>query len=635
MERSTPSMPSAPPPLNTSNLPTPIRKAPVAVTDLENPNHPLHHHRRNVNDFEYGHALGEGSYSTVISAKDKKTDKQYAIKKLDKAHIVKNDKVKYVMIERDALSRMNHPGIVKLYWTFRDNRSLYYVLDLAPNGELYSLIRKMAPFDAETARFYAAELLLALEHIHSNGVVHRDIKPENILLDEQMHIKITDFGSAKFLPKEGDATTPNAPAPGASGSTRSFVGTAEYVSPELLRSEPTVQEADWWAFGCVIFQMLTGKSPFKAATDYLIFQKIKNLDYDFPEGFDPSAKDLVQKLLLLAPEKRMGSEHQGGSAAIRAHPFFDGMDWQQDIFKKTAPEMALQYRDDLKWQQQIQQEKMDDSDDFETWFNGAGHDASSALPPQQPQQPQQSQQPQPPAPLQTHIHPQDHASLYENDSHTSNSSSAAARYHHPSEPMAHVAAPGANPFQDDAHPLDPDTLSVDAAHRDTVTASTPSLPITVSSTNNPLALTSSISHDRLQSDTDTSLASHHPSIPDHLGAQAHQSWVSHLFPSESIVRASKVSRRRGLFTKKRFLILTDRPRLLYMDEGNAHDGSGGGLRCEIAWTAKMLPELKGKSAFAINTPQKTYTFEVSGAGQAEDWVNTINTMLVDSFGISA
>ncbi|OAD06126.1 hypothetical protein MUCCIDRAFT_137721, partial [Mucor lusitanicus CBS 277.49] len=309
-------------------------REPTLSTDVDDPSHPLYHHRRIVTDFDYGEILGEGSYSTVLIGRDKRTGKQYAIKRLDKAHIVKNNKVKYVMIERDALSRMNHPGIVKLYWTYKDNRSLYFVLDLAKNGELYTYIRRLAPFDGETTKFYAAEILLSIEHIHSRGVIHRDIKPENILLDDNLHIKVTDFGSAKIITENENAAAGD--GENTSASARSFVGTAEYVSPELLRSDAVSKEADLWAFGCVIYQMLSGKSPFKAATDYLIFQKIKSLDYVMPDEFPPAAKDIVQRLLTSEPEKRFGSAATGGIAAIKEHPFFEGIDWD-NIFTSTAP----------------------------------------------------------------------------------------------------------------------------------------------------------------------------------------------------------------------------------------------------------------------------------------------------------
>ncbi|CAO3600542.1 unnamed protein product [Absidia cylindrospora] len=340
---------------------------PTNVTDVDDPRHPLHHHRRTVTDFDYGQLLGEGSYSLVLEARDKKTDKRYAIKKLDKAHIVKNDKVKYVMVKRDALSRMSHQGIVKLYWTFADNRSLYYVLDLASHGELYTFIRQAAPFDIETARYYASEILLAVDHIHSKQVIHRDIKPENILLDDHMHIKIVDFGSAKILTEDISSNQ----ATDTKG-TRSFVGTAEYIAPELLRSDATTKEADWWAFGCILFQMLTGKSPFKAATEYLVFQKIKHLDYEFPADFSPEACDLIKQLLVPDPEHRLGSDALGGVDSIKSHAFFDGVDFGQ-VFSQPAPAMAQQYKVD--WERQQAERKndhnsIDEDDPFDTWWHG-------------------------------------------------------------------------------------------------------------------------------------------------------------------------------------------------------------------------------------------------------------------------
>ncbi|KAI8973042.1 kinase-like domain-containing protein [Pilobolus umbonatus] len=294
---------------------------PTLSTEVDNPSHPLHPLRRDVGDFDYGDIIGEGSYSTVIMGRDKKTGKQYAIKRLDKAHIVKNNKVKYVMIERDALN---------------------FVLDLARNGELYTYIRRLAPFDLETTRFYAAELLLAIEHIHNRGVIH------SILLDDDMHIKVTDFGSAKII-NESEVSEPT--------QSRSFVGTAEYVSPELLKSEPVSKEADLWALGCVIFQMLTGKSPFKAATDYLIFQKIKNLEYTMPTDLPDLGKDIIQKLLLKDPESRLGSESTGGLTALKNHPFFHGIDWDH-LFESSAPPLRERLEEEMKKNKPNEEEDM-------------------------------------------------------------------------------------------------------------------------------------------------------------------------------------------------------------------------------------------------------------------------------------
>src|SRR6202012_3226269 len=145
--------------------------------------------------------LGEGSYSTVLAATDRNNGREYAIKVLDKRHIIKEKKVKYVNIEKDTLNRLTeHPGIVRLYYTFQDERSLYFVLDLATGGELLGFLKKMTTFDEECTRFYGAQILDAIEYMHSRGVIHRDLKPENVLLDDQMHVKITDFGTAKLLP---------------------------------------------------------------------------------------------------------------------------------------------------------------------------------------------------------------------------------------------------------------------------------------------------------------------------------------------------------------------------------------------------------------------------------------------------
>ncbi|KAF7731381.1 3-phosphoinositide dependent protein kinase-1 [Apophysomyces ossiformis] len=534
--------------------------SPTTVTNVDDPSHPLFHHRRTVTDFEYGDILGEGSYSTVLVGRDKRTGKVYAIKKLDKAHIVKNDKVKYVMIERDALSKMNHPAIVKLYWTFKDNRSLYFVLDMARNGELYTYIRRLAPFDMDTARFYAAEILLALEHIHSRDVIHRDIKPENILLDDNMHIKITDFGSAKIL--QGDTNESSTGERGA--GARSFVGTADYVSPELLRSDPTSKEADLWALGCVVFQMLAGRSPFKASTDYLIFQKIKNLDYSFPDDFPELAKDLVQKLLVLDPKQRLGSASSGGMEALKNHPFFQGIDWET-LFISKAPPLKERLEEEIRKQQASQPKKSSDDEqedhgEFDMWF-GAEE---------------------------------------EEDPFSDN---AASQLNHAVERDSVILRPPAVQQYSRAYGVDESPI-----YQGNV--------------------------DRMSRMNSTRTSSTNSSTTDRLGEQSHPPWIPHLYPNESILRASRVTRRRGFFSKKRYLILTNRPRLLYLDEGRESDGAGGALRCEIGWTAQLLPELKGKSVFCIHTPEKSYTFE-DPQGHAQDWVNTINSMLVDSFGLAA
>ncbi|KAL8861868.1 MAG: hypothetical protein Q9178_001737 [Gyalolechia marmorata] len=294
--------------------------------------------KKGFRDFQFGRTLGEGSYSTVMAATDRETGKEFAIKVLDKRHIIKEKKVKYVNVEKDTLNRLTeHPGVVRLYYTFQDEKSLYFVLDLASNGELLGVLKRLTTFDYECTRFYGAEILDTIDFMHSQGVIHRDLKPENVLLDEHMHVKITDFGTAKLLdPLKSTQGIPEA-AELLDGSDKnkanSFVGTAEYVSPELLRDKTACKASDLWAFGCIIYQLFAGRPPFKAANEYLTFQKILSLEYEFPTGFPEVAKDLVERLLVLEPSSRLSIEH------IKNHEFFEGVTWGRELWKQRPPKL--------------------------------------------------------------------------------------------------------------------------------------------------------------------------------------------------------------------------------------------------------------------------------------------------------
>ncbi|KAI5091599.1 3-phosphoinositide-dependent protein kinase 1 precursor [Silurus meridionalis] len=300
-------------------------EAPVSQT------HNLHtqpQHRKRPEDFKFGRILGEGSFSTVVLAKEHSTGKEYAIKILEKLHIRKENKSHYVQRERDILSTIDHPFFVKLYFTFQDAEKLYFGLSYAKNGELLRYIRKIGSFDETCTRFYSAEIVGALEYLHSIGIIHRDLKPENILLNEEMHIQITDFGTAKQFTSDSPRTRAS-----------SFVGTAQYVSPELLTEKSACKSSDLWALGCIIYQLVAGLPPFRAANEYLIFQKIIKLEYDFPEKFFSKAKDLVEKLLCSDPTKRLGCEEMGGYNPLRAHSFFESISWE-NLHLQTPPKLT-------------------------------------------------------------------------------------------------------------------------------------------------------------------------------------------------------------------------------------------------------------------------------------------------------
>ena len=212
------------------------------------------------------------------------------------------------------------------------------------SSEIQLTSQKLGTFDVECTRFYAAQILDTVEYMHSRGVIHRDLKPENVLLDDRMHVKITDFGTAKILDLSKRPTQQDGEGNGAAGAgdplegvddskANSFVGTAEYVSPELLTDKAACKASDLWAFGCMIFQLLAGRPPFKAGNEYQTFQKIVNLEYEFPKGFPSVAKDLVERLLVLDPSKRINIEH------IKNHEFFEGIEWGRKLWRQKAPRL--------------------------------------------------------------------------------------------------------------------------------------------------------------------------------------------------------------------------------------------------------------------------------------------------------
>ncbi|OBZ67282.1 3-phosphoinositide-dependent protein kinase 1 [Grifola frondosa] len=262
---------------------------------------------------------------SVLLAKHIATGKEYAIKQIDKAHLKRHQKEQTALAEKNTLVRLGsaHPGIVRLHWTFQDAWSLFFVLDLARNGELQSRISRMGSLSTECARYYTAQIVDALDYMHSKGVIHRDLKPENLLLDDAFRIKITDFGTGKILDSGGE-------------HTKTFVGTAQYVSPELLERNETSKSTDFWALGCIVYQMIAGRFVFRGLSDW---QKIKQLEYTFPEGFNEQAKDLVKKLLVRDPAQRLGAGPPGSPydmRTLRAHPFFASIDWKT-LWTRTAP----------------------------------------------------------------------------------------------------------------------------------------------------------------------------------------------------------------------------------------------------------------------------------------------------------
>lgn len=282
---------------------------------------------RGIKDFKFGHEIGDGSFSRVLIATSiHDPSEKFAIKILSKSYLVKQNKVKYVNIEKMALQRLSTlDTVVKMFFTFQDQSSLYFVLEYAPNGDFLSIMKEYGTLSEECTRYYSAQIIDAIEDIHKTGVIHRDIKPENILLDANRRIKLTDFGTAKILDKDEsiggyDLLT----------RSKSFVGTAEYVSPELLNDSYTDYKCDIWAFGCILFQMIAGKPPFKASNEYLTFQKVQKIQYAFSAGFPTVIRDLVKRILLKQPEMRLEIKD------IKKHMFYSEIDFE-NIWREEPP----------------------------------------------------------------------------------------------------------------------------------------------------------------------------------------------------------------------------------------------------------------------------------------------------------
>lgn len=313
------------------------------INDAAEPNAPnlaMAPLRKTAKDFRFGKLIGEGSFSMVYLAKDIHSNKEYAIKVCEKHHILREKKQTAALREKNIMNILNNhpsPFFIKLYCTFQDADRLYFVMNYAKHGELLPYIVKVGSFDEECTRFYTAEILLAIEHLHKMSIIHRDLKPENILLDENMHIQITDFGSAQLIDAEDDDIT----CINESSRKSSFVGTAQYVSPEMLCDKNSSTSVDLWALGCIIYQMVSGLPPFRAVNEYLIFQKITKLEYEFPDGFSPLAEDLVRKLLVLEPSERLGSKDTNGYPSIRNHPFLSNIPWER--LPECTPPRILPY----------------------------------------------------------------------------------------------------------------------------------------------------------------------------------------------------------------------------------------------------------------------------------------------------
>ena len=285
-------------------------------------------------DFQPLKLLGRGSFGEVLLVRLKATNKVYAMKILDKKVLKMKKQQNHTKTERDLMVKINSPFIVNIKTAFQDEANLYLVSEFMQGGDMFFHMHdgQIVIFNNEKTRFYIMELVLALESLHKNNMVYRDLKPENILLDSKGHVKLTDFGLSKILEDEKDKAF-------------TLCGTPQYLAPEVLLRQGYDKAVDWWSLGCVMYEMLMGRLPFAIKRGMKLSMRIYERKMDFSKRITDSAKDLVQKLLVINPKHRLGSG-PNGTENVKNHPFFDGVDWDLAMKKQLKPPFIPKLKSD-------------------------------------------------------------------------------------------------------------------------------------------------------------------------------------------------------------------------------------------------------------------------------------------------
>ncbi|XP_067034024.1 ribosomal protein S6 kinase beta-1-like isoform X2 [Acropora muricata] len=277
--------------------------------------------------FELLKVLGKGGYGKVFQVRKvdgRNKGKIFAMKVLKKAAIIRSHKdTAHTKAERNILEAVKHPFIVDLMYAFQTGGKLYLILEYLSGGELFMHLEREGIFMEDTACFYLAEIVLAMEHLHNQGIIYRDLKPENILLDTQGHVVLTDFGLCKEAVFENSLT-------------HTFCGTIEYMAPEILTRSGHGKAVDWWSLGALMYDMLTGSPPFCGDSRKKTIDKILKGKLVLPPYLTVEAKDFLRKLLKRHPQARLGSGNDG-TRPIKIHPFFRAVKWDDLYSKKVEP----------------------------------------------------------------------------------------------------------------------------------------------------------------------------------------------------------------------------------------------------------------------------------------------------------
>lgn len=273
-----------------------------------------------VSDYELGPVLGEGAFGRVFLAKNLKTQEFVAMKQLQKFQIIKMKQIDHVKNETYVLSSLNHPLLVNMYgFSKEDEKFLYIGMEFIAGGELFTYLRKVGKFSSSQSAFYAGNVALMFEYLHSQNVIYRDLKPENLLINPDGYLKLTDFGFAKVV----------------EGRTFTLCGTPEYLAPEILLNKGYGKGVDWWTLGILLYEMVEGIDPFNDCDPMGIYQKILRGCVRFNKSFNKDARSLVKHLLVADLSKRYGNLKRA-SQDIKNHRFFDIINWRLMLQKKIV-----------------------------------------------------------------------------------------------------------------------------------------------------------------------------------------------------------------------------------------------------------------------------------------------------------
>ena len=320
------------------------------MSDSQDKNHPISPHNSKdkykdeyqnkefkskitIDDFQIVKVLGTGAFGKVSLVYNEELKRYFAMKSLKKEYIKKYQQTKHTKEERKIMEKIDYPFISKLYYAFQTKKSLFMITEFMAGGEMFHHLHECGHFDENRTRFYIAELVLAIDHLHKNNILYRDLKPENILLDEIGHIKLTDFGLSKIMNNiEKD-------------KTYTVCGTPIYVAPEVLSGTGYNKLVDWWSLGVLLYEFLAGYSPFREMKNRIDLNIYKRKLKQDPLISD-TAFNLIKKLCQTNVEERLGKNVKD----IKNHKFFEDIDWVKLEKKQITPPFKpkIRYQGDVR-----------------------------------------------------------------------------------------------------------------------------------------------------------------------------------------------------------------------------------------------------------------------------------------------